>query len=347
MTRNEIKEFIYWYVSSKTRYIGFLIIIAVLIGSVSFDIYYSMQNGETVKLSYTNEIGLSVSLFALTIGFILQSLQIYKDSQKRAFIFQHFGASDGKTFNIAKARPLRDKLNVPETYVIDAHQFYKNGSIKYPQEALKRTLSIEGIVQAKSRVEDENSKYYYGGIAQVPLTFVAGTLFENTRNIQIYDWNRVNEKTYLIENGGKPLNFVVEEPKKPLGNKIIIEVALTYPIDHNNTVDTIGDLPTIKIQAKNLEIDNTSTKEAQESVYKEFHRLLDKYFSSNVNEIHVFVSAQNSMVFQLGRQLNKRVHKEIIVWQYEAQNEHPNPWGVSISNDGYKIIKNRNLEENT
>lgn len=344
MNRSELKEFIYWYVSSKTRFIGFLIIIIVLIGSVSFDFYYHTQNGETVNFSYTNEIGLSVSLFALAIGFILQSLQIYKDSQKRAFIFQHFGISDGKTFNIARARPIRDKLNVPETYIIDTHQYYVNGSIINPQKALEKTFTIESIIQAKSRVEDENSKYYYGGMAQVPLTFVAGTLFENTRKIEVYDWNRDQEKTYFIDNGGEPLKFAVEEPDSISGDKIAIEVALSYPIDHNNTVDAIGDLPTIRIQADNLERDNTSTKEAQESVYKKFHQLLDEYSSKSINEIHVFVAAQNSMVFQLGRQLSKRIHKTVVIWQFESQNRHPNPWGISISNDGYKIIKNRNLK---
>lgn len=344
MTKNELKELFYWYLSTINRHKGTYVMILALGLNISIDAFYQPVNGDLFHVVYSSDLNTPISMIALILGFALQASQIYKDSQKRAFIFQHFGISDGKTFNIAKARPIRDNLNVPETYVIDAHQYYENGSIINPQKALEKTLLIEGIVQAKSRVEDDNSKYYYGGISQVPLTFVAGTLFENTRNIQVYDWNREDEKTYLIDNGGKPLSFTVEEPESLSCNKVAIEISLTYPIDHNNSIDAVGDLPTITIKAENLERDNTSTKEAQESVYKEFHRLLDKYSNFNVSEIHVFIAAQNSMVFQLGRQLSKRVHKKVVVWQFEVQNEHPNPWGISISNDGYKIIKNQNLK---
>lgn len=344
MTKNEIKELLYWYLSTINKHKGTYIIVLALGLNITVDAVYQPANGDLLHVVYSSEINTPISILALVLGFALQAFQIYKDSHKRAFIFQHFGISDGKTFNIAQARPIRDKLGLPEVYTIDSHQYYENGCLKYPQKALDTTLSIEGILKSKARVENDNAKYYYGGIAQVPLTFVAGTLFENTSKVEVYDWNREQEKTYLIDSGGESLKFAVDEPQSVQGNSIAIEIALTYPINHKNTIDAVGDLPTIKIQAENLERDNTSTKEAQESVYKEFHLLLDKYSSNGVNEIHIFVAAQNSMVFQLGRQISKRVHKKIIIWQYEAQSEPPNPWGISITNDGYEIVKNLNLE---
>lgn len=344
MTRNEIKELLYWYLSTINKHKGTYIMVLALGLNITVDALYQPANGDLLHVVYSSEINTPISIIALVLGFALQAFQIYKDSHKRAFIFQHFGISDGKNFNIAQARPIRDKLGLPEIYTIDAHKYYENGCLKEPQKALDTTLSIEGILKSKARIENDNAKYYYGGIAQVPLTFVAGTLFESTSKVEVYDWNREQEKTYLIDSGGESLKFAVEEPDSISGDKIVIEVALSYPIDHNNTVDAIGDLPTIRIQAENLERDNTSTKEAQESVYKKFHQLLDEYSSKSINEIHVFVAAQNSMVFQLGRQLSKRVHKTVVIWQFESQNRHPNPWGISISNDGYKIIKNQNLK---
>lgn len=347
MSKNDLKELLYWYLSTISRHKGTYIMVLALGLNITVDAFYQPVNGDLFHFVYSSELNTPISIFALILGFALQAFQIHKDSHKRAFIFQHFGISDGNTFNIPQARPIRDKLNVPETYTIDAHQYYENGILKDPQKALDTTLSIEGILKSKSRVENDNSKYYYGGISQVPLTFVAGTLFENTRKIEVYDWNRDQEKTYLIDSGGKPLGFSVKEPDNLTGRKIAIEIALTYSIDHDNTIDAIGEISTIRIEADIIERDNTSTKEAQESVYKEFHKLLDKYSTNQIEEVHIFVSAQNSMIFQLGRQITKRLHKKIIVWQYEAQNKNPNPWGIAISHDGYQIIKNHNLEKTT
>lgn len=344
MIKNDIKEFIYWYFSILGRHKGLTVILIVLGSNIVIDAVYQPMSGEFLHIVYSNEMNSFVSSIAIIAGFLIQVLQIYQDTQKRAFIFQHFGISDAKKFDIASVRPIKDRLYIPEVFNLEVHKFYNNGSITDPQAALDITLSIKQIIDAKSRVEEQNSKYYYGGISQVPLSFVAGSILDNTKKIEVYDWDRGKEKTYPIQLGCKALEISCTEPDEVIflnhhHDKIAIEIALTYQIDHENTKIAIGNVPTIRVEADTLEKDNTKYLESQEAISKKFHDILDKYSEKNVDEIHIFIAAQNSMVFQLGRQVSQRVHKKIVVWQFEIQNTPKNPWGVAISSDGYEIVK--------
>jgi hypothetical protein len=340
-----VKTIAYWFLAFSWKNKGYSLIFYAGLSGSSFKLLYSPASGSLLELTFNNEISSWILAILILIGSLLLFIEAVRDLKKRAIIFQHLGIGNIKTFNIDKARPIWDKLFRAEAHNIDVWQYYEDGIVTNPKKALEKTTSILHAIENTSQTNSENLKFYYGGLVQVPFAFTAGAILNNTMDVDVYDWNRVESKAYLIESGNEQVPFKITLADiNEFDASIAIEIEITYPLNHSNTINAVGDIPTLKIHAHTPELDNASNIETQETICKEFHKLLDQY--SNVNTIHIFIAAQNSLVFQLGRQISKRVHPTIVIWQYEKQNKVQNPWGVKISKNGYEIYENneKNIE---
>lgn len=338
-----------WLISFTWKKMAYKLILLATMG-LGLVISFTGVDGTKYEISILNEIPNWLSFALIAISLMLILFEAVKDLKKKALIFTHLGITKSINFDIASARPFWDRLHIPDDNEINISRYVVNDSIVSPEEALKKTLHIIEVLESKTKNKPEDIKLYYGGVVQVPLAFTAGTILDNTMFVDIYDWKRNGEKqgAYRLIKGKKDTSDLVQisEPEvHDLSSELAIEIALSYPINHQNTVDAVGEIPTLKITANSVGRDQFSSLSTQNEVCEKFHDIIDRYSQTNIKKIHVFIAAQNSMVFQLGRQLSRRVHKEVIVWQFEIQNEHQNPWGISISNKGYKIVKNRHLEQ--
>ncbi len=336
------KSVLYWLISFSVKKIGYALMTVGLLAGGTYSFLYKPLDGGSGELSFTvsNTVNDWLSAILVVIGALILVSEVIKDLKKRAIIFQHLGIDEIKTFDIATARPVWDRLFRPEVHNIDCYRYYRNGIVVNPDEALRRTLSIGTTLENLSQVEPANLKFYYGGMIQVPFAFVAGTLLSNTMSVEVYDWNRNKQKAYPTSEQSidKPLEIEASETDISSSNEVAIELEISYPVDRANTIQAAGKIPVIKISANPMGIDNASSLEQQVIICEVFHRLLDKY--QGLERIHIFIAAQNSLVFQLGRQISKRVHPEIVVWQYERQNERKNPWGIKINNNNYNVVFN-------
>lgn len=323
------KTLFYWVVVGSKKRLPIKLIALALFGtgfsfnfvSNDYSLNLSMNGGESV-----------LSIVAVLIGLMVLIYQVLDDSKKKAIIIQHTGIAEIPTMDIDSVRPIWDKIFRAITINIECDRFYKNGIVTDHQEMLKKTESIKESIENNTRKSNpENLKLYYAGTAQVPFTFLAGTIFDNTQAVEVYDWDRENRKWYYLKKSSKTKTKIdIEHPKIVVKNVMAIEIAISYDIDRKNTLEAVGDIPILKIKAQIIAIGNTADIDSQKYIASEFHKILDKY--NYVNEIHIFVAAQNSMVFNLGCQISKRVHPKILVWQYERQNTIKNPWAVEIGN---------------
>ena len=323
------KTLFYWAVVGGKRSVPVKIIgLALLSGGVSLR-YYDQNISFGLSTGGNDDI---LSVIIALVGLVIFIYQILDDLKKKAIIVQHTGIAEIPTINVDSIRPIWDKVFRPITINHDCDRFYKDGIVTDQEGMLRKTQSIkESIENNTCKTNPEYLKLYYAGLVQVPFAFLAGTIFDNTQAVEIYDWDRSKEKWYRIKKSSKPkIKIDIEHPESTVKKQIAIEIAISYDIDRKNTLETVGDIPIVKIQAQTLAIDNASDIESQKYIAAEFHKILDKY--SNIDKIHIFVAAQNSMVFNLGRQVSKRVHPKILVWQYERNGDLQNPWAVSISN---------------
>lgn len=332
------KTVFYWLVVGGKKSIPIRIIGLALLGG-SWNIFYSDQN---ISLGLSTNGGNEIlSIILVIIGLIILISQVADDSKKKAIIIQHTGIGEILTMDIDNARPIWEKVFRPIIVNIECDRFYKDGAVTDPPEMLRKTESIRESIENNTRkTNPKHLKLYYGGLVQVPFAFLAGTIFTNTQAVEVYDWDRINKKWYYLKNSKKTkIKIDIEKPHNEVKNKIAIEVVISYDIDRKNTLDAVGNIPVLKMQTQKIARDNCSDIESQKYVVEEFHKILDKY--SYVDEIHICVAAQNSMVFNLGRQVSKRVHPKILVWQYEKNNKQKNPWAIEISNtNSIKYPKN-------
>ncbi len=324
------KTLFYWLVvGGKKRLPVKLIAFAMFsIGSWHVNL---VSGSNSLSFSMDNSGGF-ISIALAIVGLIMLIKEYVNESKKKAIIIQHTGIAEIPTMDIDSVRPIWDKVFRPTTTNIECDRFYKNGIVTDPQEMLKKTESIKESIENNTRkINSEYLKLYYAGMIQVPFAFLAGTIFDNTQAVEVYDWDRKAEKWYYLKKSRKSkIQIDIKYPEIDVKNIMAIEVAISYEIDRNNTLEAVGNVPVLKIQTQVVGRDNCSDIESQKYIADEFHKILDKY--SYVDEIHIFVAAQNSMVFNLGRQVSKRVHPKILVWQYENQNTIKNPWAVEIAN---------------
>jgi hypothetical protein len=328
------KTLFYWIVVGSKKSLSIKIIGLALFGGISFN--YTDKN-ISFGLSTSNNEALSV-LIAI-IGLLMFVYQVIDESKNKAIIIQHTGIGEITTMDIDSARPFWEKGFKANTINVECDRFYKNGKVTDPEEMLKTTESIKTSIENNTRKTSPiHLKLYYGGLVQVPFAFLAGTILNNTQSVEVYDWDRIKEKWfYLKKSKVSKIKIDIQYPKIKVKNKIAIEVAISYDIDRKNTLEAVGNMPILKIQAEKISRDNLSDIKSQKYIADEFHKILDKY--NKVDEINIFIAAQNSMVFNLGRQVSKRVHSKILVWQFENQNFIKNPWAVSIS-DTNTIFRN-------
>lgn len=333
------KKLFYWLIVGSKRSIPIRVIGLALLGVNSLN--YSDQN-ISFELSIGGNGPLSIILFL--VGLTILILQIMDDLKKKAIIIQHTGIAEIPTMDIDSARPIWEKVFKPNPIHIECERFYSNGIVKDPQEMLKKTESIKESLENNTRKTDpKHLKLYYGGLVQVPFAFLAGTIFTNTQAVEVYDWDRINKKWYYLKSSKKSIiKLSVEKPRNKVKDSIAIEIEISYDINRKNTLDVVGDMPILKIKAQEAAKDNCSNIESQKHVAEEFHKILDEY--NYVKEINIFVAAQNSMIFNLGRQVSKRVHPKILVWQYENQNTVKNPWAVKIGNTNSIQYPKNNIE---
>lgn len=331
------KTLFYWLIVGSKKSLSIKLIGLAFLTGGSWSISYTDQN-ISFGLS-TNGGGEILSVIIAIIGLVILILQVADDSKKKAVIIQHTGIGEIPTIDIDSARPMWEKVFRPITINIECDRFYQNGTVIDPQEMLRKTESIRESIENNTRkTNPKHLKLYYGGLVQVPFAFLAGTIFTNMQAVEVYDWDRVNKKWYYLKNSKKPKTQIdIKEPNSKVINKIAIEIAISYNIDRKNTLDAVGDIPILKIQALEINRDNCSDIESQKYVAEEFHKILDKY--SFLDEINIFVAAQNSMVFNLGRQVSKRVHPKILVWQYERNSKQKNPWAIKMGKTSKIIIR--------
>ena len=326
------KTLFYWLVVGGKKSIPIKIIGLALLGG-SWNIYYSNQNISLgLSADGNNEI---LSVIVAITGLLILIFQLVNDSKKKAIIIQHTGIAEIPTMDIDSARPIWDRVFKANTINIECDRYYKNGIVTDPKEMLEQTKSIKQSIENNTRkISPKYLKLYYGGLVQVPFAFIAGVIFDNTKNINVYDWDRNKEQWYEIKDFKKPpIKINIEHPKNQATNEIAIEIAISYDIARENTIKAVGNknIPVLKIIADKIEKDNTINLKSQKYIAQKFHKILDQY--AYLDKIHVFVATQNSMVFNLGRQVNPRVHSPIIlIWQYERHNKLKNPWAVAISN---------------
>jgi len=324
---------------------GLLVVLTTLAaGGVAFVASVPLENGE-LSLNFSNAGGTSEKLVygAFAIGFAIMIFGIVMEVRREQY------AKKLKQRNKAVFIELRGLRQSPGVAIEDSEfvdsewrkqriscdlrQNIRDGVIIEPKIALEKLLSLP--TQLKSGFDGENRadlKVFFGGLAPVPLTFLAGVLLDDEGPITIVDWDRhKNQWRNLngIDDCTRPESSGLGRLPQNVTN-VALCVSISYAVDLTAVRKVLPGVPVVECALNNKSTDNHWSEEKQIEIGQKFLETVQFLAEKGVEHIHLFLAAQSSVVFRLGRLYDHRNLPNLLVYQYEKGNGHLYPWGIEM-----------------
>ncbi|MXW64542.1 MAG: SAVED domain-containing protein [Bacteroidetes bacterium SB0662_bin_6] len=295
------------------------------------DLGFDSAGGTSFLLVYGAAI---VGFFLILAGFIWEVIR-YRTEQRRL---------SRKRVVVVEARGLRDTAGTPlvesipsgwkghrDQILIDIRQRIKDGEIEAPEAALADIISLTSDLRRREGGLDRNDfMLVYGGLTPVPFTFLTGVLIDDENAVRIFDWDRHAEVWRQIDGKDDGKRFKPADLSQvPDGSQeIALAVSVSYGVNANDVRAKVGRVPIVTLDLEDGSPDCHWSEEKQRALGKQFLDTVIRLGNRGVRRIHLFLAAQNSVVFRFGRLYDKRNLPEIIVYQFERAATPPYPWGI-------------------
>ncbi|PGB81749.1 hypothetical protein COM05_18835 [Bacillus toyonensis] len=177
---------------------------------------------------------------------------------------------------------------------------------------------------------------HYEGMASIPFVFLVGYQVGDSRDFQFLEWDEFVKKWVTLPqvvDHYQPLH-ILEDIKEPVteATDVSICISLTNEIQKHH----LKGIDAENYNLYHLKLDDCgrhAIKCAQQlaEYKKQFRILLDEINDTYplLQRVHIFISAQTSLVFTLGSSLTRNDMKfEFWVYNYEPNSEIPYEWAL-------------------
>ena len=241
----------------------------------------------------------------------------------------------------ATASPLADAI--PRSYcgtrmpvVVEVRQYIVDGELSDPERALAEVAMLPARIKAQCLGRDRRDvQVVVGGLAPVPLLFLAGVLLDDESEVTLLDWDRHQGKWRRLDAVGSSKHL---QTALALGDSPVEEVALCVSVSYRvnlNAVSSLG-LPMIHLELPSHGTTQHWSESDQEVWGEQFLELTMALEAKDVARIHLFLAAPSTVVLRMGRLYDKRNLPAVRVYQYERSMnaEFPYPWAVEMPVSG-------------
>ena len=307
---------------------------------------FPMADGELGLQIFANEARqgiVSILLHVVTFGLFAWGFAWWwwderKTSRKRVIVVEVLGLRNTPPGDLAEAVPQsisgrRERLH------IDLRQGVQDGTTVSPSAAIEKLSNLPmqlSILQ--SDFDRSDIAVIYGGLAPVPLTFLAGVLMDDENHVHVLDWDRHASLWRVLDGVDDHERFQVKGLESIVDGEreVVLAVSVSYGIRLTTVTQELSDVSVVQMSLESASADNHWSKEKQEALGRQFLETVMRLGNEGVERIHLFLAAQNSVVFRLGRLYDWRNLPELIVYQYERAAAKPYPWGVLMPTSGGK-----------
>jgi hypothetical protein len=108
----------------------------------------------------------------------------------------------------------------------------------------------------------------------------------------------------------------------------VLVISVSYRIDLDGAQRFRPGFPAIHLELVDGNPDCHWSIDKQCALARQFLETVIALGNRGVKRIHLFLAAQNSIVFRFGRLYDQRNLPDVIVYQYERRREPPYPWGI-------------------
>lgn len=259
-------------------------------------------------------------------------------------------------------RGLRDTTDTPlvdavpaaikgkrQPLIVDIRDRIKDGVVTDPEAALERVVALPRSIELlRNGKSPSDIATVYGGLSPVPFTFLAGVLLDDESQIITLDWDRNAEAWRQLDGADDGDSFAVSGIEHiPKGAaEAAVAVSVSYLVDTEAVTKSFASLPLVELTLPRRSPDNHWSELKQQRLAKEFLSTMIRLADSGVTTIHLFLAAQNSLVFRLGRAYDKRNLPRICVYQFQKGREIEHPWAVEmpVQDVARPLVKQTQLE---
>lgn len=198
--------------------------------------------------------------------------------------------------------------------------------------------------------ENKDVRKGYTGNAPIPLTIYAGYRYKGNSTTDFFEYHRFEQKYYKLKKSKrwyrKKKQYPELTPQQSLSEinlvgaeEVVLGVSLTMLITPEQVQQF--NAPFFHLTIPNPEPNIIQYEEQlQEYVKTIFHTIVQLGNQPNIKRIHLVISAQSSLPFELGKQLTTESYmKEVINYHYINGSTPLYPWGISFNFQGTKYIQ--------
>ena len=257
--------------------------------------------------------------------------------------FADWRAETSRSYGIAiELRGLQSSLDIPvessiafkgfshkHSVIVDIRNQADNNAILQPEPAAKRIMSLlpTHLQSAMAGKKSNDVKLVFGGLASVPLTFLAGLLVDDETKITRVDWDRTADCWRALvdaDDGDRFDKFIHRSGHDK--ERVVLCVSASYPVDIDAVCALHPDAKIVELRLSHVEPDNHWSDEKQRALSQQFLSTIVE--NSRFREIHLHIAAPSSMAFLFGQRYDKRNLPPVYVYQYERASSVKYPWAV-------------------
>ena len=258
--------------------------------------------------------------------------------RKKAIVIEVRGLRDTSGTPLTEAVP-QSLEGHREQVLIDLRQRVQDGFIVEPSAAVERLNSLPADIDRRANgVDRRDIAYVYGGLAPVPFTFLTGLLIDDEGSVTTMDWDRHTEKWRTLDESddGRRFTVVGLEDLPANSAEVALAISVSYRIDVTGVREKVGGIPLVEMVLNEGTPDSHWSREKQKALGCQFLNTIIKLGNVGVERVHLFLAAQNSVVFQFGRLYDKRNLPEVLVYQYQRGSSSVYPWAVRMPVSGVR-----------
>ncbi len=251
--------------------------------------------------------------------------------KKRYVVYSIFTKKEGNIKNVKDKYSEQGYLHIKSNFF---NFFNEDGSVS--KKDLQKVIKKQKKKMKKAIKYSKNyNSLVYVGFPHVPLAFLNGKHFQDTDEVNLYEYQ--GRDSECLEQGfyelkrrfNTKMNIFYELPKEKCDEEVALKIQQSFTISKEDIQKAakVEQIFTLEInQPDRWKINNY----AQVDLYqKYFVEMLDELKRRGVSKIHLFSTSPVSLSFSLGRVIN-HYHPEIIIYNY---NNNSFDWGINLSNE--------------
>lgn len=223
---------------------------------------------------------------------------------------------------------------------IDITQQLRDGYVYEPELTFTRKIlpSKDYLSQLLAKGSTDTTQVAYAGFLPVPFTFFIGNMLDDKSDVNVFDWDRKNERWEHIseKNNDDGESFSSETICTGELDEIVLVVSCSYRVKIPQVAECFERMGIEHLKLDTIAFDNHWSLAKQRRLSIQFAEKIKSLSDIGFRTIHLILAAQSSVVLNLGRRYDSRNMSELIVYQYEQTNTPPYPWGVYALSHGHE-----------